>query len=155
MEFVLQQVDVDGFVFLVGVFQELGDINRLTEVNHRSAAVAEVVAVFDGGGDDIDGTLVAELLVGIHGDVEQALAHAQQRVLGAVHAFGEEVEVDMVVDDIDGFVERVVVLAHGSHAVTDAEDGQDAQKSQNLGHDRILEDVAARDEHFFAVVGRQ
>ena len=58
--------------------EKLGHINGLPEINHGRAAVAEIVAVFDGGGDDVDGALVAELLVGIDGDVKQTLAHAHQ-----------------------------------------------------------------------------
>jgi len=76
-------------------------------------------------------------------------------VLGAVHALGEEVEVDMVVDDVNGLVERVVVLAHCRHPVADAEDGQDAQEVEDLGHHGVLEDVAPRDEHLPHVVRRK
>ena len=56
--------------------EKLGHINGLPEINHGRAAVAEIVAIFDGGRDDVDGALVAELLVGIDGDVKQTLAHA-------------------------------------------------------------------------------
>ena len=76
MQLVFQEVDVGGFVFLGGVLEKFGHINGLPEINHGRAAVAEIVAVFDGGGDDVDGALVAELLVGIDGDVKQTLAHA-------------------------------------------------------------------------------
>ena len=105
VEPVFQQVDVDGLVFFCGVFEELGHVDRLAEVDHRRAAVAEVVAIFDGSGDDVNGMLVAKLLAGVNGDVEQAFAHAHQRVFGAMRAFGEEVEVDTIVDDIHSLVE--------------------------------------------------
>ena len=78
MELVFQQVDVDGFVFFGAVFHELGHVDGVAEVNHRGRAVTEVVTVFDGGGDDVDGILVTKLFVGVHGDVEQPFAHAHQ-----------------------------------------------------------------------------
>ena len=87
--------------------------------------------------------------------MEQAFAHAHQRVFGAVGALREEVEVDMVVDDVDGLVERVIVLAHGCHAIADAEDGQDTQEVKDLGHGRVLEDIASRNEHLPDVIGRK
>ena len=85
-------------------------------------------------------------------DVEQTFAHAEQRMLGTVHAFGEEVKVHVIVNHIDSLVERVVVLAHGGHPVANAEDGQNAQKVQYLGNDWILEDVTPSDEHLFHIV---
>ena len=152
VELVFQQINVDGFVFFGGVLKEFGHINGLPEVDHSRAAVTEVITIFYGSGDDVNGTFVAKLLVGIDGDVEQPLAHAHQRVLGAVCAFREEIEFNAVVDDIDSFVERIVVIAHRGHTIANAEDRKDAQKIQNLGHRWVFEYVASRDENFPDIV---
>ena len=76
-------------------------------------------------------------------------------MFGAVGAFGEEVEVDMVVDHVDGLVERVVVLAHCRHTVAHPENGQYPEEIQQFGHKGILENVAPRNEHFPHVVRRE
>ena len=106
-----------GFVFLGGVLDEIGHVDGFAVIDHCGAAIAEIITIFDSGRDDVNRCAFAKLAVGIEGNVEDAFAHAKQRVLGAMGALWENVELHAVANYINGLVHRFVVVAHGIHAI--------------------------------------
>ena len=130
---------------------KLGDVDGLAIGDHGVGAVAEVAAILYAGGHDVDGLLMAKLLVGFEGDVEDAFAQAHERVLGTVCGLGEEGQRVAVAEHIDALAYDFLVLLHGGIAIADAVDGKHLEEGEHLLQEGAAEDVGTRHEDGGAV----
>ena len=68
-------------------------------------------------------------------------------MLGPVRTLGEHAERDAVANDLEYILLDIEVLDHVPEAVTTADHRKDLEESEQLGKDRILEEIRPGTEH--------